>query len=822
MQSEFGTTGSSTVWTELGPKPICLGMIKSTLDAPQSNLIATANQNEEDWATLSTALTGLYNIGLDINWNEVHREYEPNLRLLELPSYAFDLKNYWIQYEGDWSIVKGKSRQLSSSAPEKFSTTSMHRVESEIIQEGSATIVFSTNFATPSLRSAVDGHQVNRVGLCPSSLYADMAMTAAAFIYSRLFPDKETPAIDVADMEVNKPFVINSSTADQYMTVTAQKASNSNIVHVTYTTLSEGKPNEHAHCIVSYGNASEWLSNWSRQKYLIQDRIRRLKDSELDSIHMIHRRMVYKLFSVLVNYSDPYQGITKAYLDSEAFEAAAYVKFRTAGSQDKFYFSPYWIDSLLHLSGFVLNGSDMVSEDAVYISHGWQSLRLPKKLEEDKTYITYVRMQPLETDQVMTGDVYIFDGDCIVGLCSGLKFQKIRKSILGHLLPARELNQVPIEKVEIHQSQELRKRVGTLPVMASGDPFKRIIEMIAQEAQVSPADLDDNVEFVDIGIDSLLSLIITAKLREMTDKEIPGSLFITHPTVCDLRSFFQDGYQDSSSEDSDDSQSLFDHGQLSTGCTSANELVLLSEGSSTLSSMLIKSVISDELGVPESSIQPDTEFADLGLDSLLSLVILSKLKNLTGQTIDPEFFIHNPTFGDILKLYDKSHRTPESANSPTLSSPIQKLQSLGSIILQGRSNRKNSLFLFPDGSGSAASYMGLPLITNKLTVYGLNSPHLHNCNGFDDSIESIASYYISEIRAQKPNGPYILGGWSVGGVYAYEAARQLVLAGESVLGLILIDSPCPKRLPPMSLETIDLLTSHGMFGSENSLLPEVR
>jgi acyl transferase domain-containing protein len=166
-------------------------MIKSTIDAAQSNLIATADQNEDDWATLSSALARLYNCGLDINWNEVHKEYEPNLRLIELPSYAFDLKNYWIQYEGDWSIVKGDYTKTSVPMPQKFSTTSIHSVESELVQDGNVTVVFSSNFADPNLRLAVEGHQVNKVGLCPSSLYADMAMTAATYVHSILFPDKE-------------------------------------------------------------------------------------------------------------------------------------------------------------------------------------------------------------------------------------------------------------------------------------------------------------------------------------------------------------------------------------------------------------------------------------------------------------------------------------------------------------------------------------------------------------------------------------------------------------------------------------------------------
>jgi naphtho-gamma-pyrone polyketide synthase len=826
LQSDSSIYESSNVWIELGPKPLCLGMIKSTIDIAQPSLIATVDQNKDDWETLSSALARLYNAGLDINWNEVHKEYEPNLRLIELPSYAFDLKNYWIQYEGDWSIVKGDYPKTSVPIRQKFSTTSIHGVESETVQDGNATVVFSTNFADPHLRPAVEGHQVNKVGLCPSSLYADMAMSAAIYVHSILFPDKEIPAMEIADMEVSKPFIVDSSQAERYMNLTARKESNSDIIHMTYSSISEGRTVENAHCIVRYGNGKEWMAQWSRQRYLIQDRIARLKKTEEDdSVHIIHRRMVYKLFSVLVTYSERYQGITKAYLDSEAYEAAAHVNFRTAGLKDNFMLSPYWIDSLLHLSGFVINGSDNTSEDAVYISHGWQSLRLPHKLEEDKTYITYVRMQPMETDTVMAGDVYIFDGETIVGLCSGLKFHKIRKSMLNHLLPGNNTASALARKRAIHNSMPvILKQPTNFDIRSISQPslFDNVIEMIAEVAQVPVADFDDNLEFVEVGIDSLLSTIITTKLREIIGKEIPSSLFMTHPTVAELRSFLNISSPVSSFEDSELAQSSTEQERPSTGFTSTDDLILPDKDNSDLTPALFRRVIAEELGIPESDIQPDTEFTSVGLDSLMSLVILNRLKGISGQAIDPGLFTQNVTFGDIVKLYSMVKSSePMNVDSPGAMTPISHSLPCTSVLLQGSVKSKTQVFLLPDGSGSAASYTTLPLIGNDIAVFGLNSPYVHSPNGFQESIEAIVSCYISEIQTRQPKGPYTLGGWSVGGVYAYEAARQLVQAGETVAGIILIDSPCPKQLPPMSLETIDLLTRHGMFGKQNTIPPKV-
>ena len=42
----------------------------------------------------------------------------------------------------------------------------------------------------------------------------------------------------------------------------------------------------------------------------------------------------------------------------------------------------------------------------------------------------------------------------------------------------------------------------------------------------------------------------------------------------------------------------------------------------------------------------------------------------------------------------------------------------------------------------------------------------------------MAAWYVKEIRGVQPQGPYLLGGWSMGGLIALEAARQLNAAGQ--------------------------------------------
>jgi thioesterase domain-containing protein len=58
-------------------------------------------------------------------------------------------------------------------------------------------------------------------------------------------------------------------------------------------------------------------------------------------------------------------------------------------------------------------------------------------------------------------------------------------------------------------------------------------------------------------------------------------------------------------------------------------------------------------------------------------------------------------------------------------------------------------------------------------------------------IDEMAAEYVEALRAAQSRGPYHLGGWSFGGLVAYEMAQQLHEQGEAVASLVLIDSWTP-------------------------------
>jgi len=98
------------------------------------------------------------------------------------------------------------------------------------------------------------------------------------------------------------------------------------------------------------------------------------------------------------------------------------------------------------------------------------------------------------------------------------------------------------------------------------------------------------------------------------------------------------------------------------------------------------------------------------------------------------------------------------------------------------------------------------------------------------TIEKMANQYVKAIRLIQPKGPYLLGGWSMGGAVAYEMARQLNSDHESIELLLMFDSFCPNLQGTNLPRTLSIDDERALLGTmaaelgigESSLSPSER
>ncbi|KAK4868727.1 hypothetical protein LT330_006929 [Penicillium expansum] len=838
-----------TIWIEIGSHPVCSGMVKATF-GPQATTVASLRRQEDTWKVLSASVSALYMAGIELRWKEYHQDFTAGHKVLPLPSYKWDLKNYWIPYTNNFCLLKGAPAvPVAEAAPVAvFLSSAAQRVLETSGDNSSASIVIENDIADPELNRVIAGHKVNGACLTPSSLYADIAQTLGEYLVQNYKPEWKDRGFDICNMMVPKPLIAKGGKQLFRVSATANWAEESAKVQVWSVTPEGKKILDHASCNIKFFDPSPYELEWKRSSYLIKRSIEHLQESTISGqAHRMKRGMVYKLFASLVDYDDNYKSMREVILDSEQHEATAVVKFEAPPGN--FHRNPFWIDSIGHLSGFIMNASDNTdSKNQVFVNHGWDSMRCLKKFDPSVTYRTYVRMQPWK-DSIWAGDVYMFDGDDVVAVYGGVKFQGLARKILDMALPpgGASAPKPAAKRVPAPINVQKAKPSGTKkasPSPKSGLPSMatRALAILAEEVGLAASEMTDDLNFADYGVDSLLSLTVTGRYREDMGLDLDSTVFVDSPTVKDFKHLLAQmgpGESSDGSSSEGDMSSAASSTDLSSPNTSglptpANEKSMTHGLQGQNDSMRqIASILAEEIGVDSEELLGDANLGEMGLDSLMSLTVLGKIREDLDLDLPGEFFIENQTLDDIETTLDlkpklapaEPIRLPEQipVQAPVVAhSTATQHPPATSILLQGNpKTATQSLFLFPDGSGSATSYATIPGISPDVCVYGLNCPYMRTPENLKFSLEELTAPYVAEIRRRQPTGPYNFGGWSAGGICAYDAARKLIFEeGERVERLLLLDSPFPiglEKLPPRLYSFFDTI---GLFGEGKAPPPK--
>lgn len=105
---------------------------------------------------------------------------------------------------------------------------------------------------------------------------------------------------------------------------------------------------------------------------------------------------------------------------------------------------------------------------------------------------------------------------------------------------------------------------------------------------------------------------------------------------------------------------------------------------------------------------------------------------------------------------------------------------------------KPPLFLIHPAGGHVFPYVHLAdALGRDQPCYGLQAKGLEEGQEPQARIEDMAAYYLEALQSVQSEGPYFLGGWSMGGVVAFEMAQQLLAQGQRVALVALLDARIP-------------------------------
>jgi len=188
-------------------------------------------------------------------------------------------------------------------------------------------------------------------------------------------------------------------------------------------------------------------------------------------------------------------------------------------------------------------------------------------------------------------------------------------------------------------------------------------------------------------------------------------------------------------------------------------------------------------------------FFDLGGHSLLAASLVARIRDVVGRDFPLSAVFQGGTIERLAALLRRE------ATSMSWSCLVG-LQTSGS---------RPPLFFAHPGGGDVLCYSDLARrLGSDQPFYGLQSAGFYGERDPHARIEDMAAHYLEELSAIQPQGPYQLGGWSLGGIVAYEMAQQLVARGQEVSRLLLLDTTAASY-PAEHLEEDDAMRLLTLF-----------
>ncbi|MDB5664378.1 MAG: family oxidoreductase [Cypionkella sp.] len=197
------------------------------------------------------------------------------------------------------------------------------------------------------------------------------------------------------------------------------------------------------------------------------------------------------------------------------------------------------------------------------------------------------------------------------------------------------------------------------------------------------------------------------------------------------------------------------------------------------------------LGVAQVGVEDS--FFDLGGHSLIAVRLFAMVKKAYRVDFPISVLFEAPTIARCAALI-VAQIGDSGADAPAiLAVPARRFIHLVPMH-QGEGGTKRPFFLVAGMFGNVLNLRHLAqLLGGDRPFYGVQARGLYGDADPHTSLPEAAADYIAELRQVQPVGPYMLGGFSGGGLTAWEMARQLEAAGDVVSLLVLLDTPLPER-----------------------------
>lgn len=764
LQASNDLTGA--VFVEIGPHPITLPLIDTTLRLPSCEYLISVRKGRPSWDTLSDSLCKFSMLQSDIKWRAVFDG--TGAKLVDLPGYPLNE----VEYHVPFSEQEGRAKKEAEGKKQVESETP-YRLVPVMLQSGSDDEKRTFQSELWLLADHISGHSVGGVPICPASVYHEMALEAAQ---------------SYAPLDDNHVFITKELCFLSPLTYVPERG-----LDQIQISLSKGKLHEIQFSIASVPQlekpstkycsgilevksctdvSQEWAIHAQRSKRLANAMFMR----EDHDITTFQPRVLYKqVFTRVVDYSEAYQSLLYLKMTSLGMDGYGDFKVPSSSLKSGFITSPYFTDTLLHTAGFIVNLNAASTE--IYICSKVGTIKL---LYNDISWEELFTVQcslfaSVMYENTICADSLAFDvTGRLVAMIENMEFKKMQiHNLRSHLQRnaglLANITSLPVgfPKSGRQNSTPVHEIVSTTTSTAVNTPQSQdklketIISVIAKTCSLPTEHLEETKELSALGMDSLLRLeLIDALALEFPNLVINRFAVQEAQTVQDLLALFLSIELISAAS----SLVVAPPQRPTTPQDTGKEDKVSSIRKKLLQILKTTCNLRDLVVVPEQTLD------SLGVDSLMTIELAGMVSEDLGLGLDLKELQQCQNLGQLLQLGEQAYLSQSGKDQEEAASlrndkldeaHYARLLRLDNqpIQLQSSYSERAPLFLFHDGSGLCSVYYQIGNLDRE--VFGFSNPDFFNADRAPKKLQDMASRFVSAILAKK-HSKVMLGGKLIG------------------------------------------------------------
>ncbi|ATQ76807.1 hypothetical protein CR152_21510 [Massilia violaceinigra] len=218
-----------------------------------------------------------------------------------------------------------------------------------------------------------------------------------------------------------------------------------------------------------------------------------------------------------------------------------------------------------------------------------------------------------------------------------------------------------LAKVATDKAQPVAASAKTAP--ASSSIIGKLKTMLAHELFLEPDEIDDNTQFIDLGLDSITGVTWIRKINAHYGTDIEATKVYSHPTLKELSRLVADASVP-------EVESTPAHAPASSGAVIGK----------------IKEMLAKELHLSVDEIDETTQFIDMGLDSITGVTWVRKINEHYGTNIEATKVYSHPTLKQFGRLLQDEVGQPvvQDTPPPVAAAPLRAIASTRSALVSWR------------------------------------------------------------------------------------------------------------------------------------------